>query len=266
MAKERYWDNPKNVPEYDPSFKGICGGYIDKSETYSVFSLINFNKVKTFLDSGCGTGRHLINLPKYVEAYGIDASKYMIKVAKKKVKNVKFYVSEVEKTNFKDNYFDCIISVRVLQHLENQEKSIEEMIRTLKKNGRLIVMNYNKITLLSLYKWIRQHKIRKMFSLPFDLLIGKSPFGRWKQPLDTYNTYGEIKRMFEKNGLKVKRIRGSVIAQAELFGFFGITKVPIIKGLLPGLFRIAYKFEKKYGHLFPFNRLAGRIVVEGIKL
>jgi len=53
MVKERYWDKLENVPEYDPSFTGVCGSYIDKSETYSVFSLINFNKsIKRRLNLG----------------------------------------------------------------------------------------------------------------------------------------------------------------------------------------------------------------------
>lgn len=263
---KRYWDKSENIPEYDPSFTGICGKYLDRSETYSVFKLVDFTKVEKFLDAGCGTGRHLINLPRHVNIYGLDGSGPMIEEAKKKVKNAKFFVSDVEKMPFPDDYFDVVISVRVLQHLKDHDKAIKEMCRVLKKGGKLIVMNYNKYTLLNLYKIIRKNKIRNLFGFPFKILIGKSPFEPWKQPNDRYSGPLELRDIFRRNGLRVENIRGSVSAQSELYGFFGINKLPIVKRFLPKLFKMSYRLEKKFGHLFPLNVFSGRITIRGIKL
>tara|TARA_Y100000034_G_C6907469_1_gene421595 strand:+ start:3351 stop:4154 length:804 start_codon:yes stop_codon:yes gene_type:complete len=267
MKKEkRYWDKSENIPEYDPSFTGICGKYLDRSETYSVFKPIKFKNVKKFLDAGCGTGRHLINLPDHVKLYGLDGSGPMIEEAKKKVKNAKFFVSDVEKMPFPDNYFDVVISVRVLQHLTDHDRAVKEMCRVLKKGGKMIVMNYNRYTLLNLYKIIRKNKIRNLFGFPFKVLVGKSPFEPWKQPQDVYSGPVELKKIFKRNGLKVSGMRGSVSAQSELYGFFGLNQISFIRRFLPKLFKMAYRLEKGYGHKFPLNVISGRITVEGVKL
>jgi len=78
---------------------------------------------------------------------GIDYAKNMIEAAlsqKKKRKcpdNLKFYVGNVEKLDFKDDSFDVVYTTRVLINLstwEMQKKGIEECLRVTKPGGKII--------------------------------------------------------------------------------------------------------------------------------
>jgi len=52
--------------------------------------------------------------------------------------------ASVEALPFKDEVFDTVFSLTVLQDLENAEKTIKEFRRVLKSNGNLIVSVLNK--------------------------------------------------------------------------------------------------------------------------
>jgi ubiquinone/menaquinone biosynthesis C-methylase UbiE len=101
-------------------------------------------KGKIVLEAGCGDGFFIPNLlkknPKKV--IGIDISKWLLVYAKEKIKSkkVKFYQMDLtKKLNFKNNFFDVIISYNVLQEIKDISTPIREMARILKKGGRLVI-------------------------------------------------------------------------------------------------------------------------------
>jgi ubiquinone/menaquinone biosynthesis C-methylase UbiE len=96
------------------------------------------------LDVGCGTGEHIRHIK--VEAFrcvGLDASKYMIAVErKKKIKGVKFLTADM--TNFSlGMQFDVITclfsSIGYLKSLEQIEKAVSNFARHLKAEGILLI-------------------------------------------------------------------------------------------------------------------------------
>ena len=101
-------------------------------------------KGKKILDIGCGNCRNLIPF-KDNELYGIDFSKKMIKNAKKFCKNnklkVNLLVADATKIPFEDNYFDIVICISVLHHLNPQDvkKVLKEIYRILKKDGKGLI-------------------------------------------------------------------------------------------------------------------------------
>jgi len=101
-------------------------------------------KGKVVLDAGCGNGFFIPNLlkgkPKKV--IGIDISKWLIEIAKRKItaKNVEFYQMDLtKKLDFEDNFFDVVVSYNVLQEIKNISTPLREMRRVLKQNGRLVI-------------------------------------------------------------------------------------------------------------------------------
>lgn len=128
-------------------------------------------KNKIILDAGCGLG--LISeklLEKKAKVYGIDYSLNNINYVRKKFKSKNFYCTSVTNLPFKNNFFDIIIYTEVIEHLnkEEQEKSLQELKRVLKKNGLLVLTTPNKIwrpffILLEFFKIRPYHGIENWF-------------------------------------------------------------------------------------------------------
>ena len=95
------------------------------------------------LDLGCGNGRLFLTLKeKRVDYFGIDFSKELIEIAKKRYPQGKFFVGDCLNLPFQDNFFDKVYSISVLHHIPSKEfrqKFLLEAKRVLKKDGLLIL-------------------------------------------------------------------------------------------------------------------------------
>ena len=99
-----------------------------------IFLSIIKNK-KNVLDVGCGDGELLRNLKKKnkCNCYGIDFSQNLIKIAKRKSRNINYYCIDMNK--IKDEFkikikFDYIITKRSIQNLtswKDQKKFIDQL-------------------------------------------------------------------------------------------------------------------------------------------
>ncbi len=104
------------------------------------------------LDLGSGSGRHLYQI-KNGKMYLVDFSKEMIKLAEKKAKkekiNAEFFVADLIKLPFEDEFFDyaiCISSLHCVEGEKNREKAVKELHRVLKKGGKAKIGVWNKNT------------------------------------------------------------------------------------------------------------------------
>ncbi len=113
-------------------------------------TLNKFNNChKKILDVPCGTGEFckLFNAASYI---GIDISKEYIEYAKKTY-NRAFYCMDARKSGFDNFYFDYILILGLLHHLDMSSVAsvLEEIKRILKKDGRVLLIEDAPIT----YKW-----------------------------------------------------------------------------------------------------------------
>jgi len=97
------------------------------------------------LDLGCGNGRLLNALKdKEVEYVGVDNSEKLLSEAQKNYPEYKdkFWKADALNLPFAENEFDMIYSIAVLQHIPSKEyrmKFLKECLRTLKKDGKLVL-------------------------------------------------------------------------------------------------------------------------------
>lgn len=94
------------------------------------------------LEVGCGTAFVSLYFAKRgYETYCLDINKSILEVAEKNFKKEgvkgKFSVGDAEKLPFADNQFDIVTSFGLLEHFENPETAIFEMVRVLKSEGLL---------------------------------------------------------------------------------------------------------------------------------
>ena len=102
------------------------------------------------LDLGSGSGRNLTNIKKG-KMYLVDFSEKMINLAKKRAKDKKisaeFYVSNMTKLPFENNFFDsaiCISALHSIEDKENREKAVQELFRVLKPKSQALIGVWNK--------------------------------------------------------------------------------------------------------------------------
>lgn len=101
-------------------------------------NLLGSFKNKKVLDIGCGTGGFLKAAEmKGARAVGIEPDEKAIEICR--LKKCLVYKSYAEKLPFKDNQFDIIYCLTVLEHVQSVEKSILEMKRVLKTNGKIYI-------------------------------------------------------------------------------------------------------------------------------
>lgn len=96
-----------------------------------------------FLDVGCHGGTFTkIVLSKIgsKDLYGIDISKPAIEYIKKKIPYGHFQAADVQQLPFKDNFFDAVFCLEVLEHVDDPEMALKEIKRVLKKDGYGVVL------------------------------------------------------------------------------------------------------------------------------
>lgn len=92
------------------------------------------------LDIGSGTGETVTFLKSFnpkADFYGIDNSQVAVDYSKKHFK--KIYKANAEKLPFKNNYFDTILLLDVLEHIKDQAQVLLEAKRVLKPKGQIIL-------------------------------------------------------------------------------------------------------------------------------
>lgn len=122
------------------SFKYISEYLCENPEKIFKEKLIELSdKNKKILDVGCGDGIFTFDMAKYyMDVTGIDFSKGLLEVAKKKqnelkINNCVFEFQDAEHTSFADNSFDVIFSRR-------GPTPYSEFYRLLKLNGHLVII------------------------------------------------------------------------------------------------------------------------------
>ena len=162
MKLEKYWkDKFLEVADYKNEDYEISIWTKEGLEAYIKYFLQYFkphikvdNSQILLLDIGCGPGTFSKILARRgFKVYGIDFSPEIITVAKRKSEklNIDYQVASIYSLPFKDNYFDKIICLGVLQTIEDHQRAISEIRRVLKKNGLLVIHTLNYFSLFSIF-------------------------------------------------------------------------------------------------------------------
>ena len=204
-------------------------------------------KEDLILDAGCGAGKFAQSLLTFgSKIVGVDISFQMLKYcAKNLLKSFKSINADLNKLPFKDNIFDKIYSVGVLMHVEDVDLVIKEFRRVLKKGGSVVIVNNN---LLLFYF--------SLFYLPL-LFLRKIIFFRKTYEIIRYRSPFWYKRLLEKNGMKVKEIRGD--------SFIATLKIKKIKFFPPQVFLPFFKWVDRLVDVKPFKYFSFNNFLKGIK-
>ena len=112
------------------------------------YALLEPREGAALLDVGCGTGDDVRTLARMVGAggrvVGTDISETMIAEARTRMGEtglpVEFRISDAHQLDFPDASFDGCRTERVLQHVEDPRRVVEEMIRVARPGARIVAI------------------------------------------------------------------------------------------------------------------------------
>lgn len=112
---------------------------------------LDLKKSDIILDAGYGRGTVACYLAQKYKANitGIDIVDFELKMARERakklnLKDVNFFLKDYSNTKFKNNYFDKIFTLEAIVHSPNLSKTLKELMRILKPNGRLVIFEYSR--------------------------------------------------------------------------------------------------------------------------
>jgi ubiquinone/menaquinone biosynthesis C-methylase UbiE len=166
---------------------------------------LNDLKEKRFLlDIGCGNASQTEFFSRHFKnSIGIDLQYKRLKntagdLLSRSIKNIYLLGGDSENLPFKKETYDCITCFEVLEHVHNEDKTLLEMKRVLKKNGILIMSVPHRW-------WVFETHGANLPVLPWN----RVPFFSWlpKNVHDLWArariyTVDEIKELFIKHGFE----------------------------------------------------------------
>ncbi len=162
MEVKPYNDNESKKNQISRMFDNIAPRYdflnhflslgIDKVWRKRALKELNDIQPKTVLDVATGTADVAIATVKAIQPakiVGVDISNEMLEVGRKKIKNlhlddtITLSLGDAENLPFEDNTFDAITVAFGVRNFEHLEKGLQEMYRVLKKDGKLVILEFS---------------------------------------------------------------------------------------------------------------------------
>lgn len=166
-----------------------------------------FKEVKgRVLDVGCGYGfatKTLAKERKDLMIYGIDRDKKRILEAKRHKEGVSFQVADAERIPFEDKYFSAVMSLEVLEHVDDPKKVLSEINRVLKPGGIFFLTTPLEGDPSNFYGFFYEH---------FNYDPHKSLYGHIQKFSLT-----NLKQMIRKSGFKVLEIKFSAHYTSQIY-------------------------------------------------
>jgi SAM-dependent methyltransferase len=110
-----------------------------------LIALARPNKHDFCLDIGTGAGHTAAALAQNAKkVYGLDIAEGMLNAARESyghLTNLEFVVGSSEATGFPDNTFDIVTARHTLHHHPSMPRTLTELKRVLKPNGRLVIVD-----------------------------------------------------------------------------------------------------------------------------
>ena len=135
------------APSYDLVNRIVSFGSDKSWREKAIKETLKYIKNPKVLDVACGSGDMIEIWKKYIHKItGLDASKGMLEIAKKRFPEIKFYQGLAQNLPFEDESFDCLSISFGIRNVVEIDKAINEFKRVLKKDGILLILEFTKPT------------------------------------------------------------------------------------------------------------------------
>jgi 2-polyprenyl-3-methyl-5-hydroxy-6-metoxy-1,4-benzoquinol methylase len=117
------------------------------------------------LDAGCGgNGCSLTRVPLNVDVTGIDIKRSNVVKSRCRCRGFNFVVGSITHLPFKNELFDLVVCVDVLEHVRRKDQAVTELSRAMRRNGRLVGSTSNMMNPILLFDCLTPKPITQALS------------------------------------------------------------------------------------------------------
>ncbi len=220
-AVEKYGDNACRMLDDE---------IVRQKETELILSFYDRHDWRSnkMIDIGCGDGYTLEKLSKKFQGvfFGIDTTKEMLDIAKRRGTSCNFLDGDATHLNFDDEFVDIVLTQRCLVNLSSwsdQKKALNEIHRVLKPNGYYLMIEGFTDGLINNNKARMECGLPEIKAATFNKLIDKEIFlktinGRFFITEDQHNFLSS--HYFISRVLHALVTKGEQIKNTEFVKFF----------------------------------------------
>lgn len=187
---------------------GIDRKWRKSALTYLDESGIRYHEI---LDVATGTGDLAIQAATRfpdISVYGIDLSERMIEIGRKKAikkglqNRIIFSIQDAEHLHFESNKFDSVVIAFGIRNFEHLNKGLSEMIRVLKPEGKMIIVEFSKPLVFP---------IKQIFTVYFKYILpfignmlsrDNRAYSYLFESVQQFPDYGRLQSILEQEGLR----------------------------------------------------------------
>jgi demethylmenaquinone methyltransferase/2-methoxy-6-polyprenyl-1,4-benzoquinol methylase len=180
------------------------------------------------LDVACGTG-DMIGIwqktikNKNLDICGLDPSKGMLEVAKKRFPEVKFCHAYATEIPCKGNSIDVISISFGIRNVLEIEKALKEFYRVLRKNGKLLILEFVKDNNKNKFrKYVNIYTNKFLPKLGGIITKNKEAYEYLSKSIENFYTVEELSNLLKKSCFEVKKVK--------LFNFSQVAMIIAQKG------------------------------------
>ncbi|MEK7497830.1 MAG: glycosyltransferase [Patescibacteria group bacterium] len=221
-------------PFYSQSLPSILNKKERMKKAKQIYNVLKFHLGETVslkcLDVGCSDG----TISNYLSGHfkktvGIDVDSVALSLASESYqgKNLKFIEMPAEKIAFPSNYFDVVIANQIYEFVKDDNKTVSEIYRVLKKGGVCFFGARNKYALVE-----AQYNLPFLSFLPKKLadLVVKIT-GKGESFIGNYRSYLGLINLIK--GFKIHDYTTKILLNPLKYGYKSLAKFGILGRILP---------------------------------
>jgi malonyl-CoA O-methyltransferase len=170
------WQQKRSVMRrYDATAQIYDVRYAEEQEAKYKAALAGLNVAGAVLDVGCGSGLLFSHVAAQAEAVvGVDVSGKLLLQAKERAKsfpNAHVVKADADHLPFRSECFAVVFAFTVLQNMPKPAETLQELKRTAKRNGAIVITGLKKAFSLEAFEALLQQAGLRVVSIKDDVVL-----------------------------------------------------------------------------------------------